>query len=45
LRKARDLSDEGLMRVEGDRLMLTARGRILSSSVFGELLADEPVLA
>ena len=44
-RKAKELSNEELMRVEGDRVMLTARGRILSSSVFGELLADEPAVA
>ncbi|GAA3763153.1 radical SAM family heme chaperone HemW [Terriglobus aquaticus] len=36
--RARELSDDGLMTVSPDRLALTAQGRVLSSSVFGELL-------
>ncbi len=33
------LVSDGLMLVYEDRVMLTAQGRVLSSSVFGELLA------
>ncbi len=40
--QARELARDGLMRVEDDRVMLTQRGRIVSSSVFGELLAAAP---
>ena len=36
--RARDLAAEGLLTISADRLALTARGRVLSSSVFGELL-------
>lgn len=39
-----ELQQEGLMRVAGDRISLTESGRILSSSIFGELLAGEPAL-
>lgn len=39
---SRGLAREGLMLVSGDRVTLTQRGRIVSSSVFGELLANEP---
>ena len=42
--RSRDLQQEGLMHLHGDRVYLTQRGRIVSSSVFGELLAGEPVL-
>ena len=41
--KAHTLAREDLMRVENGRAMLTARGRVVSSSVFGELLAEEAV--
>lgn len=41
-RNARQLSRDGLMQLAGDRIMLTQQGRILSSSIFGELLADAP---
>lgn len=41
--KAHTLAREGLMQVENGRAMLTARGRVVSSSVFGELLAEEAV--
>jgi oxygen-independent coproporphyrinogen-3 oxidase len=34
----RDLDDGGLLQREGERLMLTDRGRILSNEVFAELL-------
>ena len=37
-----ELVSHGLMQVAGDRVSLTQRGRIVSSSVFGELLANEP---
>lgn len=40
-----ELQREGLMRVAGDSVCLTETGRILSSSVFGELLAGEPALS
>ena len=36
---ARQLASDGLMELTEDRLYLTPRGRVLSSSVFGELLA------
>lgn len=42
---ADELAQDGLMQVAGDRVMLTQRGRIVSSSVFGELLANEPAAA
>ena len=45
LNSARDLSREGFMQCTDDRVLLTQRGRIVSSSVFGELLANEPVTA
>lgn len=45
LSTTRDLSSGGLMQLEDDRIALTQRGRIVSSSVFGELLANEPVTA
>ena len=38
LERARELAADGLMTVSADRIALTARGRVLSSSVFGELL-------
>ena len=37
--QAGDLQKQGLMQVTGDRITLTHRGRLLSSSIFGELLA------
>lgn len=40
--QAREFAREGLMRVVGDRVMLTQRGRVVSSAIFGELLANEP---
>ena len=40
--RAKDLSREGLMRIDSGRAALTPRGRILSSTIFGELLAREP---
>jgi oxygen-independent coproporphyrinogen-3 oxidase len=43
--QASDLQKQGMMQVNGDRVMLTHRGRLLSSSIFGELLASEPVAA
>ncbi len=36
--RARDLAGEGLMSITEDRIALTAKGRVLSSAVFGELL-------
>ena len=36
--RARELAADGLMTVGPDRIALTAKGRVLSSSVFGELL-------
>lgn len=39
--RAHALAVEGFMRVEDGRVMLTAQGRVVSSSVFGELLARE----
>lgn len=39
LEVARDLERNGLVAFQSDRLLLTARGRVLSSTVFGELLA------
>ena len=39
------LQRDGLMRLEDGRAMLTQQGRIVSSSIFGELLADEPAVA
>jgi len=36
-----ELERDGLMRLANDRAMLTQQGRILSSSIFGELLANE----
>ena len=42
---AKDLSRAGFMHTAGDRLSLTEKGRIVSSSIFGELLAGEPVAA
>ena len=43
LAAARTFGREGLMGIESDRIFLTQRGRILSSSIFGELLTAEPV--
>ncbi|SEB44821.1 radical SAM family heme chaperone HemW [Terriglobus roseus] len=40
---SRTLADSGLMSVTQDRVALTQAGRIVSSSIFGELLAGEPV--
>ncbi len=37
--QARELARDGLMQLAGDRVMLTQQGRLVSSSVFGELLA------
>lgn len=37
--RVRELAGEGLMRVEDERWRLTLRGRLVSSEVFGELLA------
>lgn len=36
------LAEEGLLDVTGERLALTARGRMISSEVFGELLVSAP---
>ena len=38
-----DLSASGLLDVEGERVRLTARGRLLSNEVFAYFLRDEPV--
>jgi oxygen-independent coproporphyrinogen-3 oxidase len=39
-----DLEDEGLvMFVDGDRVALTVRGRLLSNEVFGRFLAEPAV--
>lgn len=38
LESLRELVEGGLLRREGERLMLTERGRIVSNEVFGELL-------
>lgn len=43
LERTRELSGAGLMLLSGDRIALTQRGRIVSSSLFGELLAGEPI--
>lgn len=43
--RVRELENDGLMRYADGRAMLTQQGRILSSSIFGELLANEPVRA
>lgn len=43
--RVRELERDGLMRLVDGRAMLTQQGRILSSSIFGELLANEPVEA
>ncbi len=39
--RSRELANDGLTHVTADRIALTQRGRILSSSIFGELLAGE----
>ncbi len=39
LRRANDLADADVLAFERDRLRLTPRGRMVSSTVFGELLA------
>ncbi|HEY9137766.1 MAG TPA: radical SAM family heme chaperone HemW [Terriglobus sp.] len=41
--RVRELERDGLMQLVDGRAMLTQQGRILSSSIFGELLANEPV--
>jgi hypothetical protein len=39
-----ELEDEGLIGfVDGDRVALTARGRLLSNEVFGRFLAEKAV--
>ncbi|SDF15684.1 radical SAM family heme chaperone HemW [Terriglobus roseus] len=43
--RVQSLQRDGLMRLEDGRAMLTQHGRIVSSSIFGELLADEPAVA
>lgn len=43
--RTRELERDDLMRLVDGRAMLTQQGRIVSSSIFGELLADEPVEA
>ncbi len=43
LQRARPLQSSGLIAIDGDAMCLTTQGRLLSSSVFGELLAT-PVL-
>jgi oxygen-independent coproporphyrinogen-3 oxidase len=43
--RVRELERDGLMRLVDGRAMLTQQGRIVSSSIFGELLASEPVEA
>ena len=40
MERARELAGEGLMRLTEDRIKLTAKGRVLSSAVFGELLTS-----
>ena len=45
LASAWELQKQGLMQVTGDRIALTHRGRLVSSSIFGELLAGEPLAA
>ena len=42
---SRTLAEAGLMTVTPPRIALTQAGRIVSSSIFGELLAGEPVAA
>ncbi len=42
---AHALAADGLMNVTADHIALTAQGRIVSSSIFGELLAGEPAEA
>jgi oxygen-independent coproporphyrinogen-3 oxidase len=42
---SRTLAAAGFMTVTQDRVALTRAGRIVSSSIFGELLAGEPVAA
>ena len=37
--RARELAADGLMIVTNERIALTAKGRVLSSAIFGELLA------
>ena len=39
LQHTREMEQAGLMLLDGDRVLLTQRGRIVSSSIFGELLA------
>jgi oxygen-independent coproporphyrinogen-3 oxidase len=43
--QAKVLASDGLMQVSEERVLLTESGRIVSSSIFGELLAGEPVAA
>ena len=40
LERVKELSRDGLITITRDRIALTPRGRLLSSSVFGELLAQ-----
>lgn len=43
--RVQSLQRDELMRLADGRAMLTQQGRIVSSSIFGELLADEPAVA
>lgn len=45
LARALELQKQDLMRVTAGRIKLTHSGRLVSSSIFGELLAGEPVAA
>ena len=40
-----DLQKQGLMQISDHRISITHRGRLVSSSIFGELLAGKPVAA
>ena len=37
-----ELSPDGLLEIAGERLRLTARGRLLSNEVFARFLRDKP---
>ncbi len=39
-----ELSVNGLLEIIGERLRLTAKGRLLSNEVFARFLRDEPML-